>query len=101
MSKEAQFYKHTPFKATANPNPKRMVTLDLQITEVDHERKHAHVVTRGGVKLVLTFNRKTDCFNLHKFSLADPTKIGGSVYNNWEVHARDADQLNELHLMWA
>jgi len=89
------FYKNTPYKVGEPRNVEP--TLYLTVETHDEDRKHIHVKTRGGVKLVLAYDGKACCFRLHKFT---PTgKIGGKVYNNWELNS-GYDSANKAMERW-
>lgn len=72
-------YKVTPFKAGTHKNTEP--TLQLVMTGHDEDRKHIHVETSQGTKLLLAYDGKAECFHLHKYSITG--KVGGKVYNNW------------------
>lgn len=89
----SKFYKHTPYEVGTPKHTEP--TLILNLDSHNEERKHLHVTTDGGTKLLLCFDGKAGCFHLRKFTPLG--NIGGKVYNNWQLNG---DAVNEAAARW-
>lgn len=88
------------YKGTRNPNPRRLQTLDLQIVEIQHERKRLLVNSRGQATMVLQWNGKLNGFQLRKFAQDGSGRITGDVYNDYDFNREETAILEQLEKEW-